>query len=72
MDSGRTHKSAEVQRWLNLQKTERVHVHFTPANSSWLNSMERFFALITGRMIPQERSTARRISERRFINGWRI
>jgi hypothetical protein len=41
----------EVQRWLQPRKRRRFHFHFTPTSSSWLNQVERFFALITGRMI---------------------
>ena len=51
MDNYCTHKSAEVQRWLKLKKRQRFHFHFTPTSSSWLNQVERFFALITARMI---------------------
>jgi len=51
MDNYRTHKSAPVQRWLKPKKRSRFHFHFTPTSSSWLNQVERFFALITGRMI---------------------
>ena len=51
MDNYCTHKSAEVQRWLKPRKRQRFHFHFTPTSSSWLNQVERFFALITGRMI---------------------
>jgi transposase len=51
MDNYCTHKSAEVQRWLKPKKRTRFHFHFTPTSSSWLNQVERFFALITGRMI---------------------
>ncbi len=51
MDNYSTHKSAEVQRWLKSKKRQRFHFHFTPASSSWLNQVERFFALITERMI---------------------
>jgi transposase len=51
MDNYCTHKSAEVQRWLKPNKRQRFHFHFTPTSSSWLNQVERFFALITGRMI---------------------
>jgi transposase len=40
-----------VQRWLKPKKRNRFHFHFTPTSSSWLNQVERFFALITGRMI---------------------
>jgi DNA-binding CsgD family transcriptional regulator len=51
MDNYCTHKSAEVQRWLKPKKRRRFHFHFTPTSSSWLNQVERFFALITQRMI---------------------
>src|ERR1700741_4131120 len=51
MDNYCTHKSAEVQRWLKPKKRKRFRFHFTPTSSSWLNQVERFFALITGRMI---------------------
>jgi transposase/DNA-binding CsgD family transcriptional regulator len=51
MDNYCTHKSAEVQSWLKPKKRNRFYFHFTPTSSSWLNQVERFFALITGRMI---------------------
>jgi transposase len=51
LDNYCTHKSAAVQRWLKPKKRKRFHFHFTPTSSSWLNQVERFFALITGRMI---------------------
>src|SRR5689334_2973716 len=51
MDNYCTHKSAEVQRWLKPKRRNRFHFHFTPTSSSWLNQVERFFALITERMI---------------------
>lgn len=51
MDNYCTHKSQSVQRWLKPKKRRRFHFHFTPTSSSWLNQVERFFALITDRMI---------------------
>src|SRR3989454_3678043 len=51
MDNYSTHKSEVVQRWLKPKKRRRFHFHFTPTSSSWLNQVERFFALITDRMI---------------------
>src|SRR5438876_299014 len=51
MDNYCTHTSAEVQRWLKPKKRNRFFFHFTPTSSSWLNQVERFFALITRRMI---------------------
>ena len=35
-----THKHEKVHGW--LQKHPRIHLHFTPAGSSWLNLGERF------------------------------
>jgi transposase len=51
MDNYCTHKSAEVQRWLKPHKRQRFHFHFTPTSSSWMNQVERWFALLTDRMI---------------------
>jgi len=51
VDNYSTHKSAEVERWLKPKKRLRFHVHFTPTSSSWLNQVERWFGLITDRMI---------------------
>ena len=61
MDNYCTHKSAAVQRWLKPRKRSRFKFHFTPTSSSWLNQVERFFALITSRMI--RRGTFRSTSE---------
>lgn len=46
-----THKSALVNTWLKPKKRRRFHFHFTPTSSSWLNQVERWFGLITDRMI---------------------
>jgi transposase len=51
LDNYSTHKSAAVRRWLNSKERRRFQFHFTPTGSSWLNQVERFFGLITGRMI---------------------
>lgn len=51
VDNYSTHKGAAVQRWLRPPKRRRFHVHFTPTSSSWLNQVERWFGLITERMI---------------------
>ena len=44
-DNYATHKTPEVRAW--LAKHRRVHVHFTPTSSSWLNMVERLFRDIT-------------------------
>jgi transposase len=51
LDNASSHKSQEVQRWQQGKNRQRFHFHFTPTSSSWLNLVERFFALITQRMI---------------------
>lgn len=45
LDNYATHKSATVMKW--LVKRPHWHLHFTPTHASWLNQIERFFALIT-------------------------
>jgi hypothetical protein len=44
-----THKTALIRGW--LAKRPRWHVHLTPTSSSWLNRVERFFALLTEQRI---------------------
>jgi len=61
LDNYSTHKSAEVQAWLKTKKRQRFHFHFTPTSSSWLNQVERWFGLITERMI--RRGTFRSVQE---------
>jgi transposase len=70
MDNYCTHKSAEVQRWLKPKKRRRFHFHFTPTSTSWLNQVERFFALITGRIFVGEPSTPPMNWSRPSTNGW--
>jgi putative transposase len=49
LDNYSTHKHAAVKRWLAAHP--RYHLHFTPTYASWLNQVERWFALITQRTI---------------------
>ena len=49
MDNSSTHKTPAVQGW--LARHPRFHVHFTPTSSSWMNLVERWFALISERQI---------------------
>jgi len=49
VDNYSTHKGEKIQKW--LAKHPRIHFHFTPTSSSWLNMVERFFAEITTKMI---------------------
>ena len=48
-DNYGTHKHAKVKAW--LARRPRFHLHFTPTYSSWLNQVERWFALITNQAI---------------------
>lgn len=47
-DNYSTHKHAAVKAW--LAKHPRIHMHFTPTSSSWLNLVERFFRDVTDRI----------------------
>jgi transposase len=49
LDNYGTHKTPSVKAW--LARHSRFHVHFTPTSSSWLNLVERWFALISERHI---------------------
>ena len=49
MDNYATHKTKPIRDW--LAKRPRWHVHFTPTGASWINQVERFFALITDKQI---------------------
>lgn len=69
LDNYSTHKSAEVQRWLKPTKRRRFQFHFTPTSSSWLNQVERWFGLITDKMI--RRGTFHSVDElERAIYAW--
>jgi len=49
MDNYGTHKTPSVKGW--LARHPRFQVHFTPTSSSWLNLVERWFALLSERQI---------------------
>jgi transposase len=49
LDNYATHKAPLIRNWLN--RRPRWHVHLTPTSSSWINQVERFFALLTERQI---------------------
>ncbi|MDX3434390.1 IS630 family transposase [Streptomyces sp. ME01-18a] len=48
-DGYATHNTAEIKTWLG--RHPRFHVHFTPTGSSWMNQVERWFGLLTGKLI---------------------
>lgn len=49
LDNYGTRKTALIKRW--LAKHPRYHLHFTPTGASWLNLVERFFALLTEKQV---------------------
>jgi len=49
LDNSSTHKTVEVQSWLDNHP--RFHLHFTPTSSSWLNAVERWFAQLERRCL---------------------
>ncbi len=52
VDNYATHKHARVKRW--LARHPRVHLHFTPTSSSWLNLVERWFRDLTTNRIRRD------------------
>jgi putative transposase len=49
LDNNTARKLRQSKSW--LARHERCHVHFVPAYSSWLNQVERWFAIITYKAI---------------------
>jgi transposase len=71
LDNYGTHKHRTVRAW--LARHPRFHLHFTPTYASWLNQVERWFALITQRAI--RRGSFRTVRElmariERFIKSY--
>src|SRR3954468_874890 len=48
-DNYGTHKHPIIKTW--LASHPRVHLHFTPTYSSWLNLVERFFGYVTADLL---------------------
>src|SRR5215472_16781707 len=71
LDNRSTHKTTAVREF--LEKNPRVHFHFTPTYSSWLNQVELWFAKIERDVIARGIFTsvsdlARKL--RRYINAY--
>ena len=49
LDNYGTHKTPSVKAW--FARHPRFRLHFTPTSASWLNLVERFFALLSTRQI---------------------
>jgi transposase len=70
-DNYATHNTAEIKTWLG--KHPRFHVHFTPTGSSWMNQVERWFGLLTDKLIRRGVHTSVKALEqdiRAWIDGW--
>ncbi len=69
LDNVATHRTAEIQRW--LQRHPRFRFHFTP--TSWMNLVERWFAELTTKWL--RRGAHCRVSDltgdiERWVAGW--
>jgi transposase len=49
MDNASSHKTKLIKEW--FAKRPRWHRHFTPTSASWINHVERFFALLMQQQI---------------------
>jgi transposase len=70
-DNYGTHKHPRVRAWFS--KNPRFHVHFTPTSASWLNLVERWFALITAQAIRRGSHNSVRALERainQYLDAW--
>ena len=58
MDNASSHRTKPIRD--RFARRPRWHAHFTPTSSSWINQVERFFALLTEQQIRRgaHRSTA--------------
>jgi transposase len=59
MDNASSHKTKLIRSW--FARRPRWHAHFTPTSASWINQVERFFALLTDDQI--RRGTHRSVRE---------
>lgn len=70
-DNYGTHKHPKVKKWLAAHP--RFQMHFTPTSASWLNLVERWFALITTQAIRRGSFDSVRKLEfaiQRFLDHW--
>jgi transposase len=70
-DNYGTHKPPAVKQWLAAHP--RFHLHFTPTGASWLNLVERWFALITEQAIRRGSfDSVRRLAQAiaRWLEKW--
>src|SRR6266571_4735996 len=48
-DNYGTHKTPAIKTW--LARHPRIHLHFTPTGSSWINQVQRWFGFLTDQLI---------------------
>jgi transposase len=71
VDNYSAHNHADVKAW--LANNPRIHLHFTPTHSSWMNLVESFFSIITRQAIRRASFTSvRQVTDaiRTFIDAW--
>jgi transposase len=66
-DNYATHNTPEIKAW--LARHPRFTVHFTPTGSSWINQVERWFGLLTDKLIRRGVHTSVKSLEQ-DITGW--
>jgi transposase len=66
-DNYATRNTPEIRAW--LARHPRFHVHFTPTGSSWMNQVERWFGLLTDKLIRRGVHTSVRALEN-DIKAW--
>lgn len=49
LDNSSTHRTPEVQRW--LERSKRVTFRFAPTGASWMNMVETWFSILTRRSV---------------------
>jgi transposase len=70
-DNYGTHKHPVIKTWLEAHP--RVHLHFTPTYSSWLNLVERFFGYVTADLLQRSDHRSVRALEadiRKWVTAW--
>jgi transposase len=70
-DNYATHNTPEIRTW--LARRPRFRVHFTPTGSSWMNQVERWFGLLTDKLIRRGAHTSVQALEndiREWIATW--
>jgi transposase len=70
-DNYGTRKTPAIRAWLAAHP--RIHMHFTPTGSSWINQVERWFGFLTDQMIRRGAHKSVRALEadiRAWVSAW--